>query len=202
MQRQNGTYESSGADKQRVKIYIDGPNFYHGLQTIGKKFREFQFNFAGMGRSLTTKNRNLVGINYYSSPFNQQRNPRTYIEQQKFFSRLRKEGINLTLCKLEFRVVNRNVHIQQSKGTIKGDDIAIAVDMLSDAYEDVYDVGILVSSDGDFVPLVKKIQSMEKRVEILYFEKLQSWELLNCCENCRKVSKSLIRRNFIPKYVD
>lgn len=78
-----------------------------------------------MGRSLTTKNRNLVGINYYSSPFNQQRNPRTYNAQQKFFARLRNEGINLTLCKLEFRVVNRNAHIQQSKWTIKGDDIAM-----------------------------------------------------------------------------
>ena len=202
MQRQNGTDESSGANRPRVKIYIDGPNFYHGLQSIGKKYREFQFNFAGIGRSLATKNRNLVGINYYSSPFNQQRNPRTYSEQQKFFARLRKEGINLTLCKLEFRVVNINAHIQQSKGTIKGDDIAIAVDMLSDAYEDVYDVGILVSSDGDFVPLVKKVLSLRKSVEILYFEKLQSWELLSCCENCRKVSKSLIRRNFIPKYND
>lgn len=202
MQNQNGTDESSGADKPRVKIYIDGPNFYHGLQTIGKKFREFQFNFAGMGRSLTTKNRNLVGINYYSSPFNQQRNPRTYREQQKFFARLRNEGIKLTLCKLEFRVVNRDAHIQQSKGTIKGDDVAITVDMLSDAYDDVYDVGILVSSDGDFVPLVKKVLSLGKSVEILYFEKLQSWELIGCCDNCRVVSKSLIRRNFIPKYVD
>ncbi len=150
MQRQNETDESSGADRPRVKIYIDGPNFYHGLQTIGKKYREFQFNFAEMGRSLTTKNRNLVGINYYSSPFNQQRNPRTYIEQQKFFARLRNESIKLTLCKLEFRVVNLDAHIQQLKGTIKGDDIAIAiaVDILSDAYDDVYDVGILVSSDG------------------------------------------------------
>ena len=50
-------------------------------------------------------------------------------------------------------------------------------DILSDAYDDVYNVGILVSSDGDFVPLVKKVQSMEKRVKILYFEKLQSLDL-------------------------
>ena len=64
-----------------------------------------------MGGSLTTENRNLVGIKYYSSPFNQQRNPRTYSTQKKYFTRLRNEGINLTLCKLEFRVVNRNAHI-------------------------------------------------------------------------------------------
>lgn len=199
---ENGTDESSGADKPRVKIYIDGPNFYYGLQTIGRKFREFQFNFVGMGRSLTNKNRNLVGINYYSSSFNQQRNPKTYRKQQKFFARLQNNGITLTLCKLEFRVVNRNAHIQTSKGTIKGDDISIAVDMLSDAYENVYDVGILISSDGDFVPLVKKVLSLGKEVEILYFENLKSPELIYCCKNCRAVSKSLIRKNFIPKYDD
>ncbi|MHA1720612.1 MAG: LabA-like NYN domain-containing protein [Promethearchaeota archaeon] len=202
MQKQNGINESNMIDMLRVKIYIDGPNFYHGLQSIGKKYREFQFNFAGMGRTLTTKNRNLVGINYYSSPFNQQRNPGIYREQQKFFARLRNNGISVILCKTEYRIVDRNAHILQSKGTIKGDDISIAVDMLSDAYDDVYDVAILVSSDGDFVPLVKKVQSMGKRVEILYFENLKSWELINSCKNYRQVSKSLIRRNFIPKDED
>lgn len=71
--------------------------------------------------------------------------------------------------------------------------------MLSDAYEDVYDVGILVSSDGDFIPLVKRLISLGKIVELLYFEKLKSWDLVVICNSYREVSKSLLRKCFIPK---
>ncbi|WP_457557252.1 LabA-like NYN domain-containing protein [Candidatus Harpocratesius sp.] len=199
MQRRNEIARDIHLNQPRVKIYIDGANFYHGLKTMGKKYREFQFDFAKMGIRLTTKNRRLIGINYYSSAFNQQKNPTIYREQQKFFSRLRKESIEVILCKIQHRIVNPNDFILRSKGTIKGDDISIAVDMLSDAYEDIYDVGILVSSDGDFVPLVKKLISLGKIVEILYFEALKSWDLICACKNNREVSKSLLRKCFIPK---
>lgn len=199
MQKQNELGENVHLNRPRVKIYIDEPNFYHGLKSMGKKFREFQFDFAKMGRKITTKNRQLIGINYYSTPFKQQRNATIYQEQQKFFARLKKEKINVILCKTKYRIENSNAVIQRSKGTIKGDDISIAVDMLSDAYEDVYDVGILVSSDGDFVPLVKRLISLGKIVELLYFEKLKSWDLVVICNSYREVSKSLLRKCFIPK---
>ncbi|MHA1777393.1 MAG: LabA-like NYN domain-containing protein [Promethearchaeota archaeon] len=194
MQRQTGAIKDTPSKKPKVKIYIDGPNFYHGLKGMGKKYREFQFNFSKLGLILRTKNRELIGINYYSSPLKQQRNPEVYQQQQRFFARLRSNCITVILCKTKYRLINPNIFIQQSKGTIKGDDIAIAVDMLSDAYENVYDDGILVSSDGDFVPLVKKLQEMGKKVEILYFENSKSWELIT-----RVVSKSLIRKCFIPR---
>ncbi|MCF2138655.1 MAG: NYN domain-containing protein [Candidatus Lokiarchaeota archaeon] len=199
MQKQNELGENVHLNRPRVKIYIDEPNFYHGLKSMGKKFREFQFDFAKMGRKITTKNRQLIGINYYSTPFKQQRNATIYQEQQKFFARLKKEKINVILCKTKYRIENSNAVIQRSKGTIKGDDISIAVDMLSDAYEDVYDVGILVSSDGDFIPLVKRLISLGKIVELLYFEKLKSWDLVVICNSYREVSKSLLRKCFIPK---
>ncbi len=41
----------------------------------------------------------------------------------------------------------------------KGVDTAIVTDMLALAWEDAYDVGVLISSDADFIPGVELVQS-------------------------------------------
>lgn len=49
-------------------------------------------------------------------------------------------------------------------------DIKIAIDIISLAYENAYDTAVLVSGDGDFVPVVKKVKEMDKNVEIWAFK--------------------------------
>ncbi|MFX1571102.1 MAG: NYN domain-containing protein [Promethearchaeota archaeon] len=49
-------------------------------------------------------------------------------------------------------------------------DINIAIDIISFAYEDIYDTAVLVSGDGDFVPIVKKVKELNKNVEIWAFK--------------------------------
>ena len=51
----------------------------------------------------------------------------------------------------------------------KGIDIALAIDMLSLGFHKAYDVAILVSGDGDFIPAVKVIKSLGLRVEVAMF---------------------------------
>ena len=47
----------------------------------------------------------------------------------------------------------------------KGVDSAIVTDLFSLAWEGAYDIGILLSSDADFVPAVERLQ--EKGVKIV-----------------------------------
>lgn len=49
-------------------------------------------------------------------------------------------------------------------------DIQIAIDIISFAYEDAYDIAVLVSGDGDFVPVVKKVKELDKGVEVWAFK--------------------------------
>ena len=44
-----------------------------------------------------------------------------------------------------------------------------AVDLISGAYESIYDTAIIVSGDEDFVPALKKVQKLGKKVENAYF---------------------------------
>ena len=69
----------------------------------------------------------------------------------------------------------------------KGVDIDLAVDMLSGAFEDRYDTAILVSSDGDFKPVVQAVQRRGKRVEYVFFPKAQrSNALASTCNVSRR----------------
>jgi len=48
-------------------------------------------------------------------------------------------------------------------------DINIAIDVVSLAFEDAYDTAVLVTGDGDFLPVVKKVKELNKNVEIWAF---------------------------------
>jgi len=48
-------------------------------------------------------------------------------------------------------------------------DIKIAIDIISFIFENTYDTAVLISGDGDFVPVVKKIKELDKNVEVWVF---------------------------------
>jgi len=66
---------------------------------------------------------------------------------------------------------------------VKGDDIHLGIDMVSFAYEDLYDTAILVSGDGDFAPAVKRIQKLGKKAENAYFLISRSSLLKKVCNS-------------------
>jgi uncharacterized LabA/DUF88 family protein len=59
----------------------------------------------------------------------------------------------------------------------KGVDTLIAIDMLSKAYENHYDVAVLVSGDEDFLDLVKAVKNTGKQVFGAFFERSISSDL-------------------------
>jgi uncharacterized LabA/DUF88 family protein len=52
----------------------------------------------------------------------------------------------------------------------KGVDVKLALDVLDFAHENRLDVAALVTGDGDFVPLVRKITSLGKQALIVHFD--------------------------------
>ena len=154
--------------KERVMVFIDGSNFYHGLkENCGKA----SIDLLKFGRKVTGEDRDLVRIKYYNSPVHQEDDPQQYRRQQKFFERLRKTpGLDFYLGRLMKRkkkcIHCRNTDIVYVE---KGVDIHLATHMLLNAFYDAYDTAILVSGDGDFVVAVNTIIMKGKKVENAYF---------------------------------
>ncbi len=59
----------------------------------------------------------------------------------------------------------------------KGVDSLIAIDILTKAYQDHYDVGVLVAGDSDFIEIVKAVKNSEVNIMGAYFEENMSREL-------------------------
>ncbi len=142
------------SDNTRVMIFIDGSNLYHGLK---KDMPGKRLDYSCLAETLCD-NRHLVRVHYYNAPLPQQQDKEAAKAQQSFFDKLRNLPYHrVILGRLEPRPGGRKVE--------KGVDIKIAVDMLSLAVRDVYDVAILVSGDGDFASVVEAVQDFGKHVE-------------------------------------
>jgi uncharacterized LabA/DUF88 family protein len=58
----------------------------------------------------------------------------------------------------------------------KGLDIALAVRMLEDAHRNLYQRCFLVTSDADYLPLIKAVRQLGKQVYVLaYGEDITKW---------------------------
>ena len=78
----------------------------------------------------------------------------------------------------------------------KEDDIHLAVDMVKLAYNDAYDIAILVSSDGDFVPAIQAVKEKGKNVENIGFENKFSYHLQQTCDKFLKLKKTEVEKFF------
>ena len=161
--------------KERVAIFIDGSNLYYGLKNLKRE----RINFQKLIQ-LLKKEKMLSYTFYYNAPLNIKVNPKTYWEQQKFFNELRKiPDFNVVLCRLRKHKRKNGNYVFD----VKGDDVHLAVDLVSGAYENLYDTAIIVSGDEDFVPAIKKAQKLGKKVINAYFKSSSSASLKKTCDD-------------------
>ena len=154
---------------ERVYVFIDGRNFFYSLRGMDIKYTDLNFDFVKFSKlinGVNWKNRELKKIFYYNAPLKQQVDQRLFKKQQKLFARLRLDPlVEVRLCKMLGRTDDSGNH----RFVTKGDDIWIACDMLREAYKNNYDIGIIVSNDGDFIKAVEYVQGFGKTVENAYF---------------------------------
>lgn len=136
---------------ERIAIFIDNSNIFKGFQKYG-----VQVDYEKL-KNLITQGRRLEGIYLYEGvvyPISQAK-----VNWYKELSERSGYIIKATFDKII------------PKGAIeKKVDINIAIDIISLGYENVYDTAVLVSGDGDFVPVVEKLLDMDKEVEIWAFK--------------------------------
>ena len=177
----------------KVSIYIDGANFYYGIRSINRGYSDFKFDFYRFIKKIVG-NRKLECIYYYNASLKKQKNESLFIEQQKFFSRLRQiDKFKVILCRRQKRTKDNGDEFY----TIKGDDIHLAIDMLKDAYENKYDTVILISGDGDFAPVVRYVKEKGKRFENYHFVDQISFDLLKACNNSNVIDKKIANKFFL-----
>lgn len=167
--------------EERVAIFIDGSNLYHALQSgFGRhdlKFVDFINRLCG--------SRRLFRTYYYNVLQDPDQWPEGHREQQEFLDILRRTPY------LEIRLGGTKV--SQGVPVEKGLDVMLATDLLYFAWNDFYDVAILVSGDSDFAYALQAVKNMGKHVEVAYFEKGVSKDLLNVADNQYLLDRSFFK---------
>ena len=136
---------------ERITIFIDNSNIFKGFQkyTIQADYEKL--------KTLITRGRKLDAIYLYEGVvYPMSPGKKRWYEQLSIRS-----GYNI---KASFDKIVKTGAIEKKV------DINIAIDVVALAYEDAYDTAVLVSGDGDFLPVVKKIKELKKIVEVWAFK--------------------------------
>ena len=144
---------------QRVGIFVDAQNMYYAARNIFQSKLEFSKLLKHLlrGRVLARAMAYIV--------------ERPGMEQDKFIEVLRRNGYE----------VRKRIVGERNDTTNRGDwNIGITLDAVSLASK--IDVAILVTGDGDFVPLVERLAIDGVRVEIASFRETTSSELFHAAD--------------------
>ena len=139
---------------QRVAIFIDVQNLYHSA----KNLYQARVNFREILKTATASRMLIRAMAYVVKTKTG--------EEKPFFDALVSIGIETRVKELQ----------EYYGGLKKADwDVGIAVDAIKAS--PTVDVIILISGDGDYVPLVDYLQNHGNRVEVLAFGKSTSTKL-------------------------
>ncbi|MBI2326724.1 NYN domain-containing protein [Candidatus Curtissbacteria bacterium] len=167
--------------KQRCIILIDGSNFYFKLKDLRLQ-RLLEFDFSSFSKYLA-RNCEIKDSIYYIGAVRTDGTEKTF----KLFKAQRKLLMHLKRNKFKYSLG----YLLKSDGKFreKGVDVNIAVDILVAAYENLCDTVILVSSDTDLLPAVKKAKEKNKKIEYVGFSHQPSVAMVANCSTSRLLTK-------------
>ncbi len=167
-------------DRKNLYIYIDNSNFLNILKNISGK-KERGGKIIDYGKMCNYIKRQIY-LNVY--PVSELTIKKVYIYDGLATNNEEKRKKKLGFIKAignriaqhinisEKDIIDRLVNIELGKDKeLKGDDIYLAVDVLVDVFKDSQCIPVIVSGDGDFFPLVKRIkEDLNRTIFISFFE--------------------------------
>ncbi|MDD5725783.1 MAG: NYN domain-containing protein [Patescibacteria group bacterium] len=172
--------------QERVAIYIDGSNFYFKLKSLDSNLANLlKFDFNGLCKYLS-KDRKIISKRYYVGVVREKlgdaKSQQLRKDQQRLFWHLNSAFQSFCIKK---------GRLQQNDGIFheKGVDVQLAVDLVVGAYEDYYDTAILISSDTDLVPAIRKVREMGKKIEYIGFSHQPSFGMIKHADSVKLLGK-------------
>ncbi|MCH8741364.1 NYN domain-containing protein [Patescibacteria group bacterium] len=153
--------------EQRVSVFIDAQNLYHSARNRYNA----RVNFREILKLAVSQRRLVRAFGYVI---------RTKTgEEKSFFKALTKLGIETRIKDLQ----------EFYGGLKKADwDVGIVIDAIK--ISPSIDTIVLVSGDGDFVPLVEYLKNQGKRVEVIAFGRSASLKLKEAADEFLDLEKN------------
>jgi len=154
--------------KERVIVYVDGFNLYFGMVEAGHTNCKW-LDINKLVTNLIKPHQELVQIKYFISRVSN--DPDKQIRQTKYIEALETKGVRIFYGHYQSGSVEckrcGNIWATHHE---KMTDVNIATQMINDAYQDRFDMAMLISGDSDLVPPIKSIHEnfTSKRVFVAF----------------------------------
>jgi uncharacterized LabA/DUF88 family protein len=154
---------------QRVGVFVDVQNMFYSAKAI----HQSKIDYSKLLQEIVGQ-RNLVRAI-------------AYVVQKPDVDQ---SGFTDALERLGYEIKSKDLRLRPD-GTAKGDwDMGIAIDTIAIAPK--LDTVVLVSGDGDFVPLVEMLKAHGCRVEVISFRKSTSNELIQAATKYTAIEESML----------
>ena len=146
---------------QRVAVYIDGLNLYHGLKAAGWR-RYYWLDLRRLAENLLRPGQTLAAVRYFTARFAPSRgDPMQHIRQDTYLQALATQP-DLSIH-YGYHQPKRTT-CAQCGATLetyeeKMTNVNIAIAMLADAQDNAFDRAIVISADADLAGPVSAIQN-------------------------------------------
>lgn len=153
--------------KERVVVYIDGFNLYFGMTSVYPDIK--WLNVELLAQNMIKPHQTLVAVKYFTSLVSN--NPSKEKRQRDYISALKTTNTIIIYGHYKSKPKSCfSCHHTWNDNEEKMTDVNIAVHMLTDAMDDVYDMAMLISGDSDLVPPIRAVHSKfpTKRVMVAF----------------------------------
>lgn len=166
---------------QRVVLFVDAQNFYHGARSaffapsdshVFGQFKPIELGQLICSRPPPGLTRSLHQVRIYTGRPESTKEPRTYAAHMKQCTAWSKAGAAIISRTLRYPPDWPN-----GKAEEKGIDVALAIDFVALAIDGEYDVGIIASTDSDLKPALEYVHnkfSASPRAEVTNWRSPQS----------------------------
>lgn len=195
----------TASPRPRAIIYVDGFNLYYGaLRRTPYKW----LNPLELGR-LTYRNFEVQAVRYCSASVSARPNDPQQPVRQSLYLRALDTVPEITVTMGTFLVSYPTMPLyppttpqgfaQVIKTEEKGSDVNLATHLLCDAYENLFDIAILVTNDSDLVMPVQQVRRrLGRKVMLLCPYRRPSYELRNNVDGVRTIRAGVLQAAQFP----
>jgi len=152
----------------RYCIYIDGFNVYYALQQ--PSYRKYKWlNYRKLAESVIGNNDRLMGIFYFTAIVRWKRD--NTLRHKRYITALRWARVDI----IEGRFLVKEVRCHRcgrfyKTHEEKRTDVNIALKILGDAIDDLYDKALILSADSDLIPAIQAVHKYtpDKKIGVMF----------------------------------
>ena len=179
---------SRGDILKRIIVFIDGNNFENAVNNLyGQQVR---LKLDELAEHIAQKRGgHLEKFYYYTAKSKRKEDKAKADSTQQFVNFLNR---NLPKCKAKVGFLKWEGQTASGKDLYieKETDVMIATDMMSSAYDNLYDEAIILSADTDYRPVIEEIQKRNKKVVAGIVDQQTAGYMKQICDDFLILSKA------------